>query len=181
PLHRAPAEPPGRSRPVSQYPRRRTADRLDRPGRAAAGRTAAVGPVGGGLRRAGPAGVPLGVERPQADPAVEGRECPSPPGAAPAHPDRHPLQPPPPGVLREAGGRRKAEAAGGGGLHAQAGDALLRGAEEPRPVRPRVGLKKGPLTTHYLVRPPAVGAEPRTLATIRQPAEAGLPGGPLGP
>src|SRR5262245_44444724 len=49
-------------------------------------------------------------------------------------------------------GSRQTEEAGGRGLQAQAGDALLRGAQEPRPLRPRLGLNKGPLTTRYLVR-----------------------------
>src|SRR5262245_11035284 len=49
-------------------------------------------------------------------------------------------------------GCRQAEAAGRRGLQAQAGDALLRGAQESCPLRPRLGLQKGPLTTRYLVR-----------------------------
>jgi hypothetical protein len=35
---------------------------------------------------------------------------------------------------------------------AQAHDGQLRGAEEPRPVRPRVAVKNRHLTTRYLVR-----------------------------
>src|SRR5207249_12333441 len=66
---------------------------------------------------------------------------------------RDPVQPRPQGVLRAAGRRREAEDAGGRSVHAEARDDLLRGAEEPPALRPRMGLKKGPLTTRYLVRP----------------------------
>src|SRR5215204_367372 len=45
--------------------------------------------------------------------------------------------------------------AGGGRVHAEAGDDLLRGAQEPQAVRPAVGLKNHPLTTCPLVRLPA--------------------------
>src|SRR5262245_19822522 len=37
-------------------------------------------------------------------------------------------------------------------MQAQAGDARLRGTQEPRRLRPRLGLKKGHLTTRYRVR-----------------------------
>src|SRR5262249_47879810 len=74
-------------------------------------------------------------------------------GAVPADPDGRPVQPPPPGVLRAAGRRRQAEDAGDRGVHAEAGDDRLRGAQEPRPVRPGLVVKNHPLTTRYLVRP----------------------------
>src|SRR5262249_52039522 len=56
------------------------------------------------------------------------------------------------GVLRAPGRGREAEEAGSRGMHAEAGHALLWGPQEPRHLRRRVGLKKGPLTTRYLVR-----------------------------
>src|SRR5262249_52295289 len=83
---------------------------------------------------------------------VQGRQRPAAQGAVPADTDGGPLQPPAQGVLRATGRGREAEDAGRRRVHAQAGHALLRGPQEPRPVRPRVGLKKGRLTTRYLVR-----------------------------
>src|SRR5262249_977243 len=65
---------------------------------------------------------------------------------------RHPVQPRPQGVLRPPGQGRQAQDAGRRCLHAQAGDDLLRGAQEPHTVRPRLGLNKDPLTTCHLVR-----------------------------
>ena len=55
-------------------------------------------------------------------------------------------------LLQSPGGCRQDQGAGGGGVPAQAGDELLRVAQEPRAHRSRVELKKGPLTTRYLVR-----------------------------
>jgi transposase len=82
------------------------------------------------------------LARPRPDPAVEGRERPAAEGAVPAHVDRDPVQPHPSRVLRAACGSREAEDGGGGRMHAEAGDALLRRAEEPRPVRPQLRVKK---------------------------------------
>src|SRR5262249_26095257 len=131
----------------------RAADRHHRPGRAAGGGRAPDRPVGSRLLRAGPAGVRQRGQRPEEDPAVEGGQPAAAQGAVPADPDGRPVQPPAPGVLRAAGRRRQAEDAGDRGLHAEAGDDRLRGAQEPRPVRPGLVVKNHPLTTRYLVRP----------------------------
>src|SRR5262249_48311194 len=69
------------------------------------------------------------------------------------------------------------EDAGSGRVHAQTGDALLRGAEEPRPVRPRLGVKKGRLTTRYLV--PRAALRP-ALPVAGGPAAGTDPGGEAG-
>src|SRR5205823_1830590 len=87
----------------------------------------------------------------KADAGVEGRQPAAAQGALPPGADGRPVQPGPQGVLRAAGRGRQAADASRGGVHAQAGDGLLRGAQEPDPVRPRLGLTKGPLTTRYLV------------------------------
>jgi hypothetical protein len=72
-------------------------------------REAAERPGGGRVRRAGPARVPLGGERAQADAAVQGGQRAAAQGAVPADADRGPLQPCPQEVLQEAGGRGQAE------------------------------------------------------------------------
>src|SRR5262249_27492256 len=100
------------------------------------------------------------VQCPGADPAVEGGQRPAPHGPGPADPDRGPVQSTSQEVLRPAGGSRQAADAGHRRLPAEARDDRRRGAQEPRPVRPGLGLTNHPLTTRSLVRRPELTEAP---------------------
>jgi hypothetical protein len=71
-------------------------------------------------------------------------------------------------------------------VHAEAGHDLPRGAQEPCPVRPGVGVKNHPLTTCHLVRRAVgqAGPAPRCRPPPRSapPSVRPVPvaGGPLG-
>src|SRR5262249_54094174 len=139
------------------------------PGRAAGGGPPAQRPVGRGVLRLVPAGVHERHLGPEEDPAVEGGQSAAAQGAVPTHADGGPVQPTARRLLHPPGGRPAAEDAGGRGVHAEARDDLLRGAQEPRPVRPAMGLKNRPLTTRYLVHPALLPVGPLRQDALTRP------------
>src|SRR5262249_17094439 len=112
---------------------------------------------------------PSGAASRAPGPTAGSRCSPTATGAsATTHSDRDPVQPPSSWVLRAVGGWREAPDAGGRGVHAQAGDGLLRGAQEPCSFRSGVGLKKAPCqhAIWFGVFPPVV---PRASMLTRLP------------